>query len=1301
MGEEVSAPTEEQKILNNTIKVAIDEPHLEVIKKLEEFDTTLSKLSVNRPTELAQYKPYLEKFNSYKETFKSFKFSVDKSHVPQLLTEYAGALTEKWMTERDSKYEEIDAQIEALREQIQNEAKAHNEAIKNANTQDNISYRTLETKRNRLLSYSDKIINLCSQYGLSTSDVNLSEDMFTPDTLNELYDEYIVYMEKESNPINPITKVRNLIPSPTTQGIILLILLALCFTVVLDAISIMFFGALLFVQWKNLKRIDYYTVLMGLTFNVNPMLLGFKDLDESLLLPEVLTDEMLDTDPRFAHFESLYDDIEAEYDKTDPTGLSAKLMNEYSLNKRDIDEKVDEYKKAFERMHACILSDIETEENALKELYNDLKSKFKTLGQKFSNHLYFDSLFTLGLEGDCKEEKVDLGLRNVIIRPSKNVAEFNAFIQCMVANAFCNVKPGSLKMYVYDPNNFGQAITPMYTSDLKDYFIFENSDLNNILDKLTEDVQNNFKDMSGMNIQDYNKMCEETGKTPKDYSLLLVLSQPKSIEEDEKLMNFFNYSASGGTFIWLVSDKMRSQDALTFRIPFEGVTHPWTIINTAWCKQWNLSFVDALSKSKGKALLWKDFVDTIFKDPATGKSRDLWYGNADKFIDFYPGFEDGDPSLFKPYTLGNEGNVHAIGVGTSGAGKSVFLNHLLGTMCRIYSPKELELWLCDFKGVEFKAYMKTPRAKAAKYCKPVKAEPNYSPRMEEKKKEVLGYYSYDEESKEYRFSKEPTADCNELHIFFQDIDKKTKEVKVKNGKPVEPYPKPDTEFKDNMESYCLPHIAACLCTSDGDFATSLFKAYRDKADARYEDMKILGVKNMPGWNDRVSSLIGTSKPQGIIEAHGKETGFNPIWSEDDIWPRVLFVCDEFQVIFQKADAKNVERIKADITQIAKVARACGMHIFFTSQSMKGTVSSDILANFSLRFALRCEPEVSNDIIGSTRAAEIKEKNGYLIVKSLEMKTAEDQKKYKTPFLSDDEGSGQMTTSQLFDNIRELYLLAGERGFKEKNVISYEEATKHDNKEMDDFFNDPVVKSKLPDSGVILLGPRMAYSENKAPDNCILGAVNNANIMSVFSDNYDIVLFFKQVMKSISLNEIPGSVVINSQVGDLSYLTDAEKYVTSEKHKYLVSEKVPCIDIITWAEKLLEHRKANGSKDKPVWLVLLGWDKGIGIGLDADYGLRARLNMLLQTAGEFNIHIIFINSGVGAINSTIIEACSVRICGKVSGDDSLAVIGTKQGGNNYDSMPNGYIFINRGGVVSRDKLYKFPIEREIAAKEIVI
>lgn len=1283
--------------IEDYITLLVDDPYKKSMDVLDSYDSRLSRFQNERPTELRDFKSHLKKLENFRNVLKDLKFTFNLEVVRSVILDDLAKERDAWLQSKEVDISEIDRQITELKESIEASNRAHNAGLMNQNKTDNASYDMLEEKRKILESYSDKIFDMCSQYGISTSDMSIDESMFSVNDLNRLYDDYIKYMQKEEKGTNIISKFRSLCPDTTIQGVVLIVLLLMCMTAILDFISIGFFGLLVANQVQSVSRYKYYAVLLAVVFNIKPENMGYHQFDNSQLLPEELTPEMLDTDERFSKFEEMYNAVFEKYEGQGPELEQIRFMSEWAANMNTYSEKLSEYKRVYEDKVFRIQADADAETSFMQKEYERIKAEYKFIGQRWSGHLTMSGTYVLGIHDDCVEEVVEVGDKNIVIRPNPDQTLMNKFLQTMVVNAMGNVCPGRLKIIVYDPNNFGRGVMPLYKNELKEQLEFYNDGLDKILEEQIEYVQSNFKEMSGKTIAEYNKKCEEVGITPISYRIIMILSQPKTVEEDEKLQHFFEYSATGGVYIWMVSDNFMPKDAFVFRRPFEGVEHPiLDRVTDDWCGNVSNNYLAALDEFKPKGLLWKSFIDNVWPDEKT------WTGNASKFIDFYPGYHEGDPNLYKPYTLGNEGNVHAIGVGTSGAGKSVFLNHLTNTMCRVYSPKELELWMCDFKGVEFKAYMHSARPKAARLCKPFKVGPDEVPSVSEDEREVFGYYSYDKESKEYRFSSEPTADCNELHKFKQSM--KNGKVKMKNGKEVTPLPKADTNFADNMEEYSLPHIAACLCTSDGDFATSLFKAFRTKAEHRYDDLGSIGVKNMPGWNSKVKGLIGTRKPDSMIEMHTKlwkETDFNPVWSEADLWPRVLFICDEFQVIFQKADPKNVEIIKGDIQYIAKVARACGMHIFFTSQSMKGTVSADILANFTLRFALRCEPEVSMDIIGSKRAAEIREKNGYLIVQSQEMKTAEDQKRYKTPFLNDDPGSGNLTESELFDNIRYLYNKAQEWGIPRKNVISYEEKTTHKIQELYDLYEKLDKQGRRPESGTFFLGNRMAYSTNKAPDNIILPAANNTNIFACLSDTTDFVLFFNQMVANIKSNKVPGTIIINSQVADLAYLTDAESAITyPDKHGKLLSEKVNCPSVIGWLQQLVDVRRSKADKSSPIWIFLLGWDKGKGFGIEPDMTSRSKLVAMMQTAGEFNIHFIFITTSMTGINAACVAACKHRIAGKCSLDDSTALLGTKQASLNYE-IKTGWIFSWNDGVITRDKLYVSPIEREIAATEIVL
>ncbi len=1296
------------KSIEEYIKALVDTPAESAINAIDGFRQRLIKFQNERPTELAGFKKHINMVNKFRTaTSSALKLELSLESVRVIIMDDFAKEQDEWLHKQEEEASVIDQEILALKESIEESNRQHNAQLVAGNEADNANYVALEEKRKILESYSDKIFSMCSQYGITTSMVSVDESQYTFDELNKLYDGYIAYMNKESKGTNVIAKLRTMVPNEMVQGGTLLVLLFLCMTKLLDFISIGFFLLLAANQIQNMDRFKYYSVLLAIVFNIKPENMGYTALDESRMLPEELTDEMLDTDERFSGFEEKYNALDEKYASTNPALAQTKFISDWQQAMSTYQEKINEYIKVYDEKVKALVDDIDAELKLLDEQYEDLKSKYKFIGDRWSKHLTFSGSYVLGLHDDCVEETVDCGTKNIIIRPNGDENLMRKFLQALMVNAMGNVLPGNLDIDIYDPNDFGQKLTPLYTSDLKDNIKFYNDELKNVMQALIDYCQDNFKRMSGRTINEFNQHCEESGITPIPYKLLIILSQPKTMEEDEQLQSFIKYSATGGVYIWVVSDKIESEDCFVFNKPFEGVQNPIADkINDDWCRQVSRNFHEAIKAAAPPALLWKDFEDNIFSK----KLGKIWSGDASKFIDFFPGYENGDPTLFTSYTLGNEGNVHAIGVGTSGAGKSVFLNHLVNTMCREYSPKELELWLCDFKGVEFKAYMKLARLKAARLCRPQKVVEGDIPSKTEEDQEVFGYYRCEqkEEGTEYIFSPEPTDDCKELHKFTQKLDKKGPNKgnpkKNKDGTEKPPLPKGDQDFEDNIEYYALPHISACLCTSDGAFATSLFKAFRTKAERRYDDLGFISVKNMPGWNSKVKGLIGSRKPDKMIETHTKlwkETNFNPIWSEDDLWPRILFICDEFQVIFQKADPKDVETIKGDIQYIAKVARACGMHIFFTSQSMKGTISADILANFTLRFALRCEPEVSMDIIGSKRASEIREKNGYLIVQSQEMKTPEDQKRYKTPFLNDEPGSGFYTESELFDNIRMLNNLAIEQKIPEHDVIAYDEKTTHKIEELYALYERLDKEGKKPEQGLFFLGNRMAYSTNKAPDNIILSARNNTNILACFSDTTDFVQFFKQMIVNIKCNKVSGTVIINSQVEDLTYLTDAEQEITfPDKHGHILSNKNTCVSVIDWCEKLVNTRKANDRKDTPIWIFLLGWDKGKGFAIEPDSAKRAKLAAMMQTAGEFNIHFIIMTTSMTGIAQSIISACKHRIAGKCSMEDSVNLIGNKSASLNYD-IKTGWMFSWNDGVVTRDKIYVSPITKEIASSEIIL
>ncbi len=82
----------------------------------------------------------------------------------------------------------------------------------------------------------------------------------------------------------------------------------------------------------------------------------------------------------------------------------------------------------------------------------------------------------------------------------------------------------------------------------------------------------------------------------------------------------------------------------------------------------------------------------------------LWFNSTNNGINLRPGLKDEEWSSPTTITLGDDA-VHSLIAGRTGSGKSVFLNSIIFSLLAEYSPWELDLYLADFKKVEFSRYL--------------------------------------------------------------------------------------------------------------------------------------------------------------------------------------------------------------------------------------------------------------------------------------------------------------------------------------------------------------------------------------------------------------------------------------------------------------------------------------------------------------------------------------------------------------------------------------------------------------------
>ena len=92
-----------------------------------------------------------------------------------------------------------------------------------------------------------------------------------------------------------------------------------------------------------------------------------------------------------------------------------------------------------------------------------------------------------------------------------------------------------------------------------------------------------------------------------------------------------------------------------------------------------------------------------------------WYNTTDRGINLRPGKQEGSVRIPQPVLMEGE-KSHAIVAGQTGSGKSVFLNSMILNLMAEYPPWELELYLADFKKVEFSRYMNKYKAPHVRAC---------------------------------------------------------------------------------------------------------------------------------------------------------------------------------------------------------------------------------------------------------------------------------------------------------------------------------------------------------------------------------------------------------------------------------------------------------------------------------------------------------------------------------------------------------------------------------------------------------
>ena len=168
----------------------------------------------------------------------------------------------------------------------------------------------------------------------------------------------------------------------------------------------------------------------------------------------------------------------------------------------------------------------------------------------------------------------------------------------------------------------------------------------------------------------------------------------------------------------------------------------------------------------------------------------------------------------------------------------------------------------------------------------------------------------------------------------------------------------------------IPHLMAPVVTEPARAVTALKWTVREM-ERRYRAMSQLGVRNVGGYNDRVTE----ARAKGEIVTRRVQTGFDsetgkPTFEEQPLalepLPHIVLVMDEMADLMMVA-GKEVE---AAVQRLAQMARAAGIHVIMATQRPSvDVITGTIKANFPTRISFQVISKFDSRTILGEQGAE--------------------------------------------------------------------------------------------------------------------------------------------------------------------------------------------------------------------------------------------------------------------------------------------------------------------------------------------
>jgi S-DNA-T family DNA segregation ATPase FtsK/SpoIIIE len=168
----------------------------------------------------------------------------------------------------------------------------------------------------------------------------------------------------------------------------------------------------------------------------------------------------------------------------------------------------------------------------------------------------------------------------------------------------------------------------------------------------------------------------------------------------------------------------------------------------------------------------------------------------------------------------------------------------------------------------------------------------------------------------------------------------------------------------------IPHLLTPVVTDPKKAVVALKWAVREMED-RYKKMSKIGVRNIDGFNTRVSEAAEKGKPisRTIQTGYDRETG-EAIYEREDmnltVLPYIVVIVDEMADLMMVA-GKDIE---GAIQRLAQMARAAGIHLIMATQRPSvDVITGTIKANFPTRISFQVTSKIDSRTILGEQGAE--------------------------------------------------------------------------------------------------------------------------------------------------------------------------------------------------------------------------------------------------------------------------------------------------------------------------------------------